>query len=197
MKGAHCIMTWSSTQAVIALSSGEAELDSMIKGAAITIGLTSFAVDFGREVQVKVHSDASAAIGIVNRSGVGKLRHVCVQYMWLQEKVRDKDIKVAKVLGTENPADLFTKHLTAEGLKKHLERLKIEAFDSRADSAPTLDACGHKDIAENKMVGENCDWQGSNENVIRQFYICRSRLFTPLKIKGTPPGKALTFSRII
>jgi len=183
---------------VIALSSGEAELYGMIKGAAITIGLTSLAGDFGREVQGKVHSDASAAIGIVNRSGVGKLRHVRVQYLWLQEKVRDKDIKVAKVLGTENPADLFTKHLPAEGLKKHLERLKFDASDSRADSAPTINVCEYENYAktEDEDNGEGDNWQENAENVIRHHSTSRSKLFTPLRVQGAPPGKALTPARV-
>ena len=47
MLGSHCIMAWSATQAVMALSSGEAELYSMVKGATITMGLISLAGDFG------------------------------------------------------------------------------------------------------------------------------------------------------
>ena len=35
--------------------------------------------------QLKVHSDASAALGIVRRSGLGKVRHLHVQELWVQE----------------------------------------------------------------------------------------------------------------
>ncbi len=47
MIGKHTIMTWSTTQGVTALSSGEAELYAMVKGSAITLGLISLAHDFG------------------------------------------------------------------------------------------------------------------------------------------------------
>ena len=88
----------------------------MLKGATMSLGFISLAGDFGRELQGRVRSDASAAIAIVNRSGVGKLRHVRVQYFWLQQRVRDKEILVQKVAETENPADLMTKHLSFDNL---------------------------------------------------------------------------------
>ena len=124
------------------MSSGEAELYAMLKGATMTIGFISLAADFGRNLQGKVHSDASAAIAIVNRSGVGKLRHIRVQYFWLQQRVRDKDIVVQKVAGTENPADLMTKHLSFDVMAKHVEKLNFNLNKDRAKTAPKLDYVG-------------------------------------------------------
>ena len=49
--GKHCISAWSSIQGVIALSSGEAELYAMLKGATMTIAFISLAADFGRELR--------------------------------------------------------------------------------------------------------------------------------------------------
>ena len=37
--------------------------------------------DFGVAVSVTIHTDASAAIGIVRRAGLGKLRHLNVRYL--------------------------------------------------------------------------------------------------------------------
>ena len=46
--------------------------------------------------------------------GAGKLRHIHFSAQWIQD-VQDKDgTEFRKVLGTENPADLMTKHLTRE-----------------------------------------------------------------------------------
>ena len=86
--GWHTVKTWSTTQATVALSSGEAELYSLTKGAAQTLGLVALARDFGVEVEGMIHTDASAAIGIVSRQGLGKTRHIAVQYLWIQERVR-------------------------------------------------------------------------------------------------------------
>ena len=47
--GAHCIKAWASTQTTIALSSGEAELYAMVKGAAQTLGLMALAQDLGED----------------------------------------------------------------------------------------------------------------------------------------------------
>ena len=78
--GWHTVKTWSTTQGVIALSSAEAELFSMTKGATITLGLMSTAKDLGMMLGATIHSDASAALSIVQRQGVGEVRHLEVQY---------------------------------------------------------------------------------------------------------------------
>ncbi len=140
MLGSHMVMAWSSTQGVVALSSGEAELYALTKGAANTLGMISLALDFGMYLDGKVHSDASAAIGMVNRTGAGKLRHVRVQYLWVQDKVRSGELGVVKVPGEENPADLLTKHVNAQTLSRHVWRLGFEVLHNRASSAPTLNA---------------------------------------------------------
>ena len=49
---------------------------------------------------LRIHSDATAAIGIARRRGLGKLRHLDVEDLWVQEKVRDKAVEICKVLGT-------------------------------------------------------------------------------------------------
>ncbi len=70
------------------MSSAEAELFSMTKGTATTLGLMSVAKDLGMELNATVHSDASAALAIAQRQGLGKLRHLRVQFLWIQERVR-------------------------------------------------------------------------------------------------------------
>ena len=97
MIGGHLIKSWSSTQPVIALSSGEAELYALVKAASQAKGLCSLMADFGFETQISVHTDSTAAIGIVHRIGLGKTRHIEVQYLWVQDNVNRKMMKVEKV----------------------------------------------------------------------------------------------------
>ena len=47
MRGKHCLRHWSSTQTTVALSSGEAELGGLCKGAANAIGMRSVSKDLG------------------------------------------------------------------------------------------------------------------------------------------------------
>ena len=136
--GNHSLKTWSSTQATVALSSAEAELYALTKGAAQGLGLMTMLSDFGITVDVTVHTDASAAIGIVRRAGLGKLRHLNVRYLWLQDLVKQETIGMKKVAGADNPADLATKHLNAETMTRHLTRLGVRTSGGRANSAPAL-----------------------------------------------------------
>ena len=136
--GTHALKAWSATQSVLALSSAEAELYAMVKGASQCLGMMSMAAALGIQVGGRIESDASAALGIVQRHGLGKLRHINVQYLWLQSKVRDKVLAVKKVLGTENPADLMTKYLDAATMEGHMARMGFWYADGRAESAPTV-----------------------------------------------------------
>ena len=125
-RGTHLLKSWSSNQQVIALSSGEAELYAQTKGAAQTLGMISMAADFGNEVEGTVYSDSAAALGIATRTGLGKVRHIRVQYLWLQERVAEGELRVRKVAGEANPADLLTKGLAQELLSRHLRAAGIQ-----------------------------------------------------------------------
>ena len=92
--GTHVIKHWSKTQAVIALSSGEAEYYGTVFGASQGLGLRSILEDMGLTRNLRVKTDASAAQGISNRLGIGKVRHIETNQLWLQQKLREKDITV-------------------------------------------------------------------------------------------------------
>ena len=136
LRGRHVLKTWSGTQATIALSSAEAELIALVKGAAEGLALRSLIADLGEECALRVHVDSSAAIGICRRTGVGKIRHLDTRLLWAQELVREKVIEVIKVPGEQNPADLMTKHLGADVISAHLVRLSCWERSGRAKAAP-------------------------------------------------------------
>ena len=138
MRGKHSIKHWSQTQTTVALSSGEAELTGICKGASIALGLQSVARDLGIEWKLRVHSDATAAIGICHRKGLGKIRHLAVADLWIQDKVRAKDFDLQKVLGADNPADMMTKHINREDMCKHMSKMNLRWEEGRAESAPEL-----------------------------------------------------------
>ena len=138
MLGAHSIKHWSSTQTTIALSSGEAELTGICRGASLALGLQSLANDLGIQVAVEVLTDATAAIGICRRRGLSKIRHLAVADLWIQDKIKTKDIGLEKVLGAHNPADLLTKYLDGTIQNGHIERIGLRCETGRAASAPKL-----------------------------------------------------------
>ena len=67
--------------------------------------------DAGVHLPLRVWTDSEAAIGTAGRRGLGKLRHLECHSLLVQQRLRRKAFTLHKVLGTENPADLFTKHV--------------------------------------------------------------------------------------
>ena len=139
MLGSHCVRHWSTTQPTISLSSAEAELHGISKGCSQGLGLQSIARDLGLSLKVIVFTDAAAAIGIVRRRGLGRVRHLDVSDLWVQERVRNGDIEIRKVAGADNPADALTKILLRPSLVKHLCAMSIHPEEGRPAMAPRLD----------------------------------------------------------
>ena len=123
MHGSHLVKSWSITQAVIALSSGEAVYYAMVKGGCVGIGMQSIMSDLEVKAAIEISTDASAAKGIASRTGLGKVRHIEVSQLWLQYHVSTGKIKVNKVDGGDNLADTLTKHVSKEILKKHVSNV--------------------------------------------------------------------------
>ena len=91
LHGSHCILTWSRTQQLVALSSAEAELNASVT-AQEGLSPKHLAEEFGDLVFLRLRGDSSANDGILKRSGTGKVKHLSVRQMWLQEKVGQGDL---------------------------------------------------------------------------------------------------------
>jgi len=137
--GSHLIKSWSSTQAVISLSSGGAEFYGVVKASGIGLGYLALLEDLGWKVPLRVWTDSTATIGICGRSGLGKLRHIDTRALWIQQRVKDSSVELRKVRGECNPADLFTKHLPS-GIKivDLLSLLNCISSSGRPSAAPAL-----------------------------------------------------------
>ena len=119
MFGRHCVKTYSQTQETIALSSGESEFYGIVKAASVGLGMKNLLKDLGVSVKVKVLTDSSAAKSIASRKGAGRVRHIEVRELWVQEKVNRGELTIAKIKGKDNVAD---------GLTKHVDRAKMEKY---------------------------------------------------------------------
>ena len=118
--GSHVLKTWSSTQDVIALSSGEAEYYALVKTGSQCLGMKAMMADLGISSKLKIKTDASAAKGISMRKGLGKVRHIEVNQLWLQDKIYKGHIELEKVEGKKNLADALTKPVEGPDLTTHL-----------------------------------------------------------------------------
>ena len=128
--------------------------------------MTAYGRDLGLELQCELYCDSSAALGIAQRAGIGKVRHLRTQGLWVQEVRVAGRITYKKVLGSKNPADLLTKHMTAELSQQHLTTLNQVTVGGRAESAPTLSSVesfvqswveGGAEWAEKIATGEDAE----------------------------------------
>ena len=63
-------------------------------------------------VEAVVLSDANAGIGIASRQGCGRLKHLEVKWLWVQEKVSEKALRLRRHPTETNIADPATKYLS-------------------------------------------------------------------------------------
>jgi len=119
----------SKTQAVPALSSGEAELYSIGTGSNEALHLRSFLIEarITKLVKIKVHTDSTTGKSIACRMGLQKrTRHVQLRFLFMQHLVSNNIVSIHKVAGDQNQADVLTKYVKAEVLQRHLEKIGIE-----------------------------------------------------------------------
>ena len=68
-------------------------------------------------VNIVLNIDAKATQGILHRQGLGKMKHIEVQHLWLQSVVKNGKVIVQKIDTKYNPADIGTKALDGERIK--------------------------------------------------------------------------------
>ena len=76
------------------------------------------AKDLGDELTLDLRTDSSASKGMASRVGLGKVRHLDTALLWLQHHVNKKKIRIHKEAGSNNLADVGTKDVTEEIMKK-------------------------------------------------------------------------------
>ena len=132
--------SWASTQKKVTLSSAEAELAACIKAACETIGILQMVASFGRTVEGEIMVDSSAALAVVNRKGNGKLRHIRVGQLWIQQTAEDETLSFKKVHGKQNPADICTKHVNQMIIDNALEKIGLGMEAGRAQESLGIDS---------------------------------------------------------
>jgi len=96
-------------------------------------------------MNIECGTDSSAAKAISERLGVGRVRHLEVASLWIQEATKRKQLRVVKLRGVANTADLGTKALDQHRLAELAKAVGVVDFDasgvvevqqSRISSAP-------------------------------------------------------------
>jgi hypothetical protein len=150
--GGHCLRTWSSTQAPIALSSAEAEYYAMVEATTRALGIRSMLSELGVVCvgPTELYSDSSAARCFASRRGVGRMRHLEVRHLWLQGAVACQKVVVRRVPGEENPADLLTKYLSVREVVYRLNKLALQWINRHRKAIAVEGGC--QDVAVSQIL---------------------------------------------
>ena len=71
-------------------------------------------------MQIEVQSDSSTANSLTDLLEAGQqTKHIDTRYFWIQERVRDGDLSIKKVLAAKNCAYVGTKPVSASVLQQH------------------------------------------------------------------------------
>ena len=135
--GQHLVRSSSTTQAVVSLSSGEAEFYSAVKGASIGLGTESLMKDMGvRAAKTPLlQVDSSACLGMAGRRGAGRVRHIHTPCLWIQRSVAEGRLELEKIPGSTNPADLGTKPLAKASIQRIMEIIGFRLLAGRSKLA--------------------------------------------------------------
>ena len=81
--------------------------------------MVSLLKDLGYEMEPVLAIDAKVTEHILHKQGVEILTHVDVAYLWMQDEIRSKRLRVRRVKSEENVADLGTKPFSKAVIAKH------------------------------------------------------------------------------
>ena len=117
MLGRHALKAYTRKQKV--KSSAEAELHAAALGVPEANRVQSMMRDLGFAVKPVLNIVAKAREHILHRQGIGKLKHIDVAYLWVQDEIRSQRLRVRRVRSEEHVADLGTKPLSKTVIAKH------------------------------------------------------------------------------
>ena len=88
--------------------------------------------EIGMKAEITLSTDSSATKSLGSRRGTGRIRHLETKWLWLQIEVAEGRIKLEKVVGDLNPADLLTKYKNAAEIEKLLRLMSMSTCVSAA-----------------------------------------------------------------
>ena len=94
--------------------------------------------EWGIQADLLVKSDAVAAIGMVKRQGLGRIRHLAVADLWIQQKSKTGDVHYKKLEGCKNVSDILTKPVESEVLDRHMDNMGFEFRRGRNEHTPAF-----------------------------------------------------------
>ena len=126
-----------------ALSSGESEFYAAGSVLNEAIGLAGIYCEMGFPMCIILQVDSTAAIGMIQKRGTGRARHIDLRHLHMQDKLRDGTISALQKIDTaDNTADVGTKYFTAEKLTDLMNKLNIDVPEDPSMALAIVEAAG-------------------------------------------------------
>ena len=109
----------------MAWSSAESELYALGSGAVEAQGFATLLEECGEPTVPVQHRDSRSALHVVKKLGPGRMKHIALRMVALQELYANKRLKFAKVHADENESDMRTKPMTKERMIKLAAKLGL------------------------------------------------------------------------
>eukprot|EP00435_Cladocopium_sp_Y103_P075626 s23_g61.t1 len=150
--GGCLLFSSSRTQKLVSLSSAEAEVYACSSGTSDGILLSRLITWMtGKRTDIWVYTDSSGARGILQRRGVGRLRHLSCRILWMQALVETGFVKLSSISGSMNPADIGTKRLAAPRMRSLMATLGI--YNTHTGTVEGCDDPGKIYTKKGNMMG--------------------------------------------
>ena len=111
-------------------------VDSIKLGKETTMGLNrTDHAELEEHVSHEMLGDSSACAGILNREGTGRIKHLEIRQLWLQEKTARGHLTFNKIPRAVNLSDALTHHWSAEaaGHYEAMGLLKVGVENGRSE----------------------------------------------------------------
>jgi hypothetical protein len=124
---------WSRTQAIIAQSTAEAELLALSLAVNESRLAQSLLRELGFEVIPRLYCDSTAAVALTARTGPGRIKHIDIRHLALQQQRLEGELEVLHAPGATNVADILTKTLPRPRLQDLSGRIGLQLQSSEID----------------------------------------------------------------
>ena len=155
--GSHMLDCSVAKQSLVALSSGEAEFYGIVRAVATSKQTSQILEQIGMQLEVTTASDSSVARGICTRTGSGKVRHLSIKELWVQEAYRKKEFQLVSVDTLLNWADIGTKAHTSERLTSLLRQMPLRLREGQTKALACLTFMNEEHRASHGRDGEGRD----------------------------------------
>ena len=195
------MFTWSRTQTCVAQSSGESEFYGIVEGVNEGLGFQNIMKGLGMNLSVEVRTDSSAGKAASTRLGMGKMRHIDIRHLHVQDVVAKGLVSISKIGGTDNIADIGTKAVSREVLVRLRPQVGIVEMGSvrsqvdalAATCSGTADGAAHLSY---QRLPEAAAAIGANWNTILAGLVLMQQAFQARGDAATSAAEATSMQHV-